>query len=306
MTTIYIVAIILLIPFSVYCFWYAGKVFKRNGKLKREQSAFEAEQKVKQEEEVRKKAQEYWVSVQKLEDFDSIRIFKNIIKDIGNDDWAFIGIAQHDIELVIESDVFESMPILKASVDYPTPPRAKIKRNGVVGYIPYSISDISPRRVTGHFVYSKDAYYARVDVQSIVKEQPDFEEYKISEAVHPELFFSFVDVVGIPYHDGKKILSGIVRDMGDRWNLGGVQEHELELVLKAEPDNPHDENAIAVYADYPTPPRARFSRSGIIGYLPRETAAKIKLSDDFVVPAVVKEAGDYISIKVNLGKMKKS
>lgn len=111
---------------------------------------------------------------------------------------------------------------------------------------------------------------------------------------------SAVEVVGTRHYDGLRILRNVVKDLGGIWNVGGYQEHELELTLQPEPDNPYDKNAIAVISEYDTPERARISRSGKIGHLPRNSG--IQLSSPIRVTAIVKEGYGNFWIRIDLSQ----
>ncbi|MDR0283312.1 MAG: hypothetical protein LBI33_00245 [Propionibacteriaceae bacterium] len=107
-----------------------------------------------------------------------------------------------------------------------------------------------------------------------------------------------VEVVGTSYTDARQILSNVIRDGGGLWNVGGYQEHEIRLLLQAEPDNPYDGDAVLVMSEYPTPPKARVSRAGKIGYLPRGSG--VVLNGPTPVDAIVKEGFGSFWVKIDL------
>lgn len=109
---------------------------------------------------------------------------------------------------------------------------------------------------------------------------------------------SVVEVVGTFYTNAEQILRNIIKDNGEIWNVGGYQYHEIILTLMPEPENEYDPLAIAVYSNYPTPPRAKISRSGKIGYLPRGTG--ISVSKPSEVEATIKEGFGKFFIKINI------
>lgn len=106
----------------------------------------------------------------------------------------------------------------------------------------------------------------------------------------------YIEVVGTKYTDAYYILSNVVRDNGGVWDVGGYQEHEIILTLKPEPNNQYDPNAILV--TYESPQNSKFDRSGNIGYIPKEVAAKTKLTKSLKVKAIVKEGFKNMYIKI--------
>jgi hypothetical protein len=106
-----------------------------------------------------------------------------------------------------------------------------------------------------------------------------------------------VEVVGTGYYNGLSILRNVIKDHGGIWNVGGYQDHEVELVLQPEPDNPYDSDAILVLSDYQTPEKARVSRSGKIGYLPRGCCPPI--SDPVRIKSTVREGFGAFWVKID-------
>ncbi|USS91993.1 hypothetical protein [Fructobacillus americanaquae] len=111
-----------------------------------------------------------------------------------------------------------------------------------------------------------------------------------------------VKVVGTTYTDADKILRNIVKDKGGLWNTGGYTEHDIFLSLVPDPDNKVDPNAIAVYSRYETPERARISRSGRIGYLPKGIG--LVLDEETIVKAEIKEGYGKFGVTVDLSELK--
>lgn len=110
-----------------------------------------------------------------------------------------------------------------------------------------------------------------------------------------------VKVVGTTYTNAKQILRNVVKDEGGIWNVGGYNEHNIFLSLVPNPENKADKNAIAVYSRYETPERARISRSGRIGYLPKEIG--LKINEEVVVKAKIKEGYGNFGVTVDLSKL---
>lgn len=110
-----------------------------------------------------------------------------------------------------------------------------------------------------------------------------------------------VKVVGTTYTNAKQILRNVVKDEGGIWNVGGYAEHNILLSLVPDPENKVDPNAIAVYSRYETPERARISRSGRIGYLPKGIG--LKLDDETIVKAEIKEGYGNFGVTVDLSKL---
>jgi hypothetical protein len=111
-----------------------------------------------------------------------------------------------------------------------------------------------------------------------------------------------LEVVGTNHYAGESILRNLARDNGELWNVSGYSTHKIELTLVPEPDNKYDSDAIAVVSNHETPPRARVSRSGKIGYLPRGHGVKIEKETD--VMASVKEGYGKFYVRVKTGKLK--
>jgi len=115
---------------------------------------------------------------------------------------------------------------------------------------------------------------------------------------------STVFVTGTQHYDGKRMLSGIVRDQGGIWNVGGYHTHDVKLLLVPESDNEYDPNAVAVFSDYPTPKNARIKRSGKIGYIPKPENASLDLKGPVRINAVVKEGFDKFDVRIVLDQLK--
>ncbi|CAK1232575.1 hypothetical protein [Fructobacillus cardui] len=110
-----------------------------------------------------------------------------------------------------------------------------------------------------------------------------------------------VKVVGTTYTNAKQILRNVVKDEGGIWNTGGYTEHNIFLSLVPDPKNKVDPDAIAVYSRYETPERARISRSGRIGYLPK--GISLKLDEETIVKAKIKEGYGNFGVTVDLSKL---
>jgi len=111
---------------------------------------------------------------------------------------------------------------------------------------------------------------------------------------------SVIEIAGIRNTDAEKILRAVVRDSGEDWSIGRYQEHRIKLTLVPEPDNPDDPNAIKVVSEYETPPGEKISRSGLIGYIPKEVAAGVKLSGPKRINAIAREGFGNFSVRINL------
>ncbi|MDL2212216.1 hypothetical protein LJB88_05000 [Erysipelotrichaceae bacterium OttesenSCG-928-M19] len=140
--------------------------------------------------------------------------------------------------------------------------------------------------------------------EEIFKQKDNSEAEKLAKAIeeaknNPE----DMEVVGTYFYDGLKILRNIVSDRGDVWNVGGYQNHKIELTLIPELDNEYDSNAIAVFSEHPTPPRARISRSGQIGHLPKGHG--FKLDNPVKVKTTVKEGFGNFYIKISKKDVKR-
>lgn len=111
---------------------------------------------------------------------------------------------------------------------------------------------------------------------------------------------NMIEVVGMAYTDAYRILRNAVvdRDGPVNWNNNGYHYHNIELVLIPEPENPYDQNAIAVYSEYPTPANAKIKRSGRIGYLPRNSG--VEIVERTLVNAVIKEGFKNIYVKIDV------
>lgn len=129
-----------------------------------------------------------------------------------------------------------------------------------------------------------------IEMKKINRLKKEVEEYhkKIAEeaSANSTEKRSFV-VVGTHYHEGASILKRIVKDKGGVWDVGGESKHEISLTIKAEPDNKYDENAIIVISDHEGPEGSRVTRSGVIGYLPKNHG--IKLTEPRQVKAIITE-----------------
>jgi len=112
-----------------------------------------------------------------------------------------------------------------------------------------------------------------------------------------------IKVVGTSFYDGKSILRNVVKDLGGVWDVGGWNEHPIDIVLIPEPNNPKDKNAIAVWIDYPTPERARVERKGQIGFVPATFAKSITISRALRIPATVLEGFEKFSVSFTRAAM---
>lgn len=132
-------------------------------------------------------------------------------------------------------------------------------------------------------------------------------ESKFSVNKNPLPTFEYEDlknikIVGTSYYNGYKILSNVVRDQGEGWNVGGYRTHKLELLLVPEPSNKYDANAIRVDSAYETPSKARISRSGTIGHVPKDIAKIIKIDKPEKIKVKVREGFKNMSIFMDLSK----
>lgn len=119
--------------------------------------------------------------------------------------------------------------------------------------------------------------------KEVEKYHKKIEEETSANSTEKRLF----PVVGTRYHEGASILKRIVKDNGGVWDVGGESRHEISLTIKAEPDNKYDENAIIVISEHEGPEGARATRSGVIGYLPKNHG--IRLTEPHQVKAVITE-----------------
>lgn len=110
-----------------------------------------------------------------------------------------------------------------------------------------------------------------------------------------------VEVAGLQHYNGIPMLRNIVKDLGGVWDVNGYQNHPIYLTLIPEPDNEYDPNAIAVFSEYPTPEKARISRSGKIGYLPM--GSDIKLDTSVSVKAIVKEGFGRVYVRIDISDL---
>lgn len=97
----------------------------------------------------------------------------------------------------------------------------------------------------------------------------------------------YIEVVGTKYTDAYYILSNAIRDRGEVWDVNGYQYHDIVLTLQAEPDNQYDPNAILVTYE-----------NEKIGHLPKEVAARTKLTKPLKVKAIIKEGFKNMYIKI--------
>ena len=97
----------------------------------------------------------------------------------------------------------------------------------------------------------------------------------------------YIEVVGTKYTDAYYILSNAIRDRGEVWDVNGYQYHDIVLTLQAEPNNQYDPNAILVTYE-----------NEKIGHLPKEVAARTKLTKPLKVKAIIKEGFKNMYIKI--------
>ena len=102
----------------------------------------------------------------------------------------------------------------------------------------------------------------------------------------------YIEVVGTKYTNAKSILRKIVRNNGEIWDVGGWQEHKINIQLIPDPKNPYDPNAIAVYPQYSQEKEER------IGYIPKEIARVIRLKEVKNITAILKEGYGKFYLKI--------
>jgi hypothetical protein len=159
------------------------------------------------------------------------------------------------------------------------------------------------RKDTYTFDNGQDDFEAEI-VVIVTEESTDVVSQKLigydsgNDSPKGEIASFEVEVVGTQYYEGESILRNVIKDQGGVWDVGGYQEHAIELFLSPEPTNKYDSGAIRVDSKYPTPEKARTSRSGVIGYLPKGSAPGI--TDVKRARAIVREGYGKFWVKIDL------
>lgn len=98
--------------------------------------------------------------------------------------------------------------------------------------------------------------------------------------------------------DALKILRNVVKDNGGKWNFGGYQDHKIKLMIE-----PKDNGDLMIVSNYPTPPRARISRSGAIGVI---SSPGLKFTMPFECLAIVREGFGEMEVIIDVPDNKES
>lgn len=189
-------------------------------------------------------------------------------------------------------------PSLKKSISARTTGKFKrtVKKAVLPGYGKKGIGWIkNPKKAAYNKIYKKTTF--GINPLSSINTRNKSTQPILKDKNYPIIDEDILEVVGTYYTDAERILRNIVKDKGEIWNTNGYHFHELEVVLIPEPDNKYDSNAIAVYSDYPTPKNAKISRSGKLGYLPKNSG--ISLNKPTKINAILKEGFGDFYIKID-------